>query len=393
MPKKKTPYRSKVKIGVDAEGRPINKWIQGRTRAELADARKAVIARYITGEALGDDRLFGDYAAEWYRVRKAPFVSASSRESYRTALNKHLFPVLGDRMLRSIGAMELQAFMNGYAGKSKSMITNLLSTLRGVFGSAMADRLIFTDPTVHLMRPAATPAAVKPALTPEQRAALEDVCRTHPQGHYLALLYYLGCRPGEARGLMWQDIDWAAGLVHIERDIDYKDHGNPGELKNRSSHRAVPMPEPLRALLRPLRGLPDTYIAHGDRAVDRPLGKSTADRLWIRLMVAAGMAEPAPEGNKFHSSDPRHDHRALITPHALRHNYITLCWEHGLDPYETMRLVGHTSITTTLNIYTHLSDTQLQKTAAKLDAIFTGAPSQGPWRPESMQLFRNSPPR
>ncbi|MBQ1789013.1 MAG: hypothetical protein II008_02445, partial [Oscillospiraceae bacterium] len=76
MPKKKTPYRSKVKIGVDADGKPINKWIQGRTRAELAEARAEVIARYITGEALGDDRLFGDYAAEWYRVRKEPFISA-----------------------------------------------------------------------------------------------------------------------------------------------------------------------------------------------------------------------------------------------------------------------------------------------------------------------------
>lgn len=198
MPKRKTPYRSKVKIGVDAAGKPINKWIQGRTRAELAEARAEVIARYITGEALGDDRLFGDYAAEWYRIRKEPFISASTRGSYRTALNKHLFPVYGDRMLRSIGAMELQEFLNGYAGKSKSQITNILATLRGVFGSAMADRLIFTDPTDHLIRPAARPTAVKPALTAEQRATLEEVCRTHPQGHYLALMYYLGCRPGEA---------------------------------------------------------------------------------------------------------------------------------------------------------------------------------------------------
>ena len=371
MPKKKSPYRSKVKIGVDADGKPINKWIQGRTRAELAEARQAVIARYITGEALGDDRLFGDYAAEWYRVRKAPFISASTKESYRTALNKHLFPILGERMLRSIGAMELQEFLNGYAGKSKSMITSLLSTLRGVFGSAMADRLLFANPTEHLIRPAARPTAVKPALTTEQRAALEDVCRTHPQGHYLALMYYLGCRPGEARGLKWQDVDWSAGLVHIERDIDYKDHGQPGSLKNAASRRPVPMPEPLRALLRPLRGLPDTYIAHGDRAVDKPLGKSTSDRLWVRLMVAAGMAEPAPKDNKFHPSDPRHAHRALITPHALRHNYITMCWEHGLDPYETMKLVGHASITTTMNIYTHLSEAQLTKTAAKLDQMFS----------------------
>ena len=45
--------------------------------------------------------------------------------------------------------------------------------------------------------------------------------------------------------------------------------------------------------------------------------------------------------------------------------------ENGLDPYETMKLVGHTSITTTMNIYTHFSDAQMEKTAGKLDAMFS----------------------
>jgi integrase len=267
--------------------------------------------------------------------------------------------------------MELQAFLNGFAGKSKSQITNILATLRGVFGSAMADRLISSDPTDHLIRPTARPTAVKSALTARQRAALEEVCRTHPQGHYLALMYYLGCRPGEARGLKWSDVDWDAGLVHIARDIDYKDKGQPGALKNKASDRYVPVPAPLRALLQPLRGLPDTYIAHAPSGPDRPLSKSSADRLWLRLMDAAGMAQPAPEDGKFEKYDPRHTLRSLITPHALRHNYVTMCWEHGFDPYETMKLVGHASIATTMNIYTHLSEAQMSKTAAKLDSMFS----------------------
>ena len=371
MPKKKTPYRSKVKIGVDADGKPINKWIQGRTRAELAEAREAVIARYITGEAPEDDRLFGDYATEWFRVRKAPFISASTRESYRTALNKHLFPVLGNRMLRAITPLDLQELLNTYAGKSKSQITNILATLRGVYGAALADRIVIRDPTARLVRPAATPTAVKPALTPEQRAALVAACASEPMGHYLALLYYLGCRPGEARGLMWKDVDWDRDLVHIARDIDYKANGNPGALKNRASDRHVPVPAPLRALLQPLRGLPDTYIAHAPSGPDRPLSKSSADRLWLRLMDAAGLTVAPPEDDdKYEQYDPRHNLRPLITPHALRHNYVTLCWEHGLDPYETMKLVGHASITTTMNIYTHLSEAQMAKTAAKLDDMF-----------------------
>lgn len=370
---KKKPYRSKVKVGVGPDGKPINKWIQGRTRAELAQAREAVIAQYITGEALANDRLFGDYATEWYRIRKAPFVSASSREAYRTALNKDLFPVLGDRKLRAITSMELQQLVNTYAGRSGTKIAVILATLRGIFRSARADRLVSTDPTDGLLRPAATPPAEKPALTPDQRTALEAVCHTHPSGHYLALMYYLGCRPGEARGLMWQDIDWQRGIVHIERDVDYKDGAKPGELKTEKSRRPVPLPAPLRALLQPRRGLPDTYIAHGDRGAGRPLAKVSAERLWVSLMQAAGLVEPAGPNN-YRPGDPRSLWRPLITPHALRHNYITMCWESGIDAYETMQLVGHTSITTTMNIYTHLSAAQLDQTAAKLNTMFSPKP-------------------
>ena len=371
MPKRKTPYRSKVKIGVDQDGKPINKWIQGRTRAELDRAREAVKAKYITGEALADDRLFGDYAAEWYRIRKAPFISASSRESYRTALNKDLFPILGDRNLRAISSMELQELVNGFEGQSVTKITVIIATLRGVFGCALADRLVAVNPAEHLARPKAAAPASKAALTPDQRDALVRVCAEHSQGHYLALMYYLGCRPGEARGLMWKDIDWKAGRVHIRRDIDYKDGGKAGALKTAASARPVPLSEPLRAILAPLRGLPDTYIAHGEKSADRPLAKASAERLWVSLMDAAGMTVPAADGNRYAAYDIRHTRAATITPHTLRHNFVTMCWEAGFDPYETMRLVGHTSIKTTMDIYTHLSDAQFAKTSVKLDAMFS----------------------
>lgn len=374
MAKRKTPYRSKVKIGDGPDGKPINKWIQGRTRAELQAAREAVIAKYITGEALNDDRLFGDYAADWYRVRKAPFISASSKQSYRTALNKDLFPILGNRKLRAITSMELQEIVNGFEGKSVTKITVIIATLRGVFGCALADRLVAVNPAEHLARPKPAAPAQKAALTPAQRDALVRTCADHPGGHYLALMYYLGCRPGEARGLMWKDIDWQAGLVHIQRDIDYKDGGKAGALKTAASNRHVPLPAPLRTILAPLRGLPDTYIAHGEKGADKPLSKASAERLWCSLMDAAGMTVAAPEDNRYSEYDIRHTRTATITPHVLRHNYITMCWEHGFDPYETMKLVGHVSIKTTMDIYTHLSDAQMAKTAVRVDAMFANRP-------------------
>lgn len=370
MPKRKTPYRSKVKIGVDAAGKPINKWIQGRTRTELDKARQAVIAYYITGEAPEADRLFGDYATEWFRVRKEPFVSAATRNNYRTTLNRHLFPAFAERNLRAIRPAELQAFVNTYAGQSKSQITNIIGTLQAIFAAAHQDGLVRANPAEDLRRPKAKPAEERRALTQDERRRIEALFTTHEHGLYLATMYYTGMRPGEVRGLQWGDIDWTANLIHVQRDIDYAAGAQVGELKTAASERFVPLAAPLRDLLMPARQLPTAFLFPGKDGA--PLASVTARRMWLSLMAAAGLADPIPadEPTCYGHGDIRGQYRARITPHALRHNFITMCWESGMDIMLTMKLVGHTDYETTRNIYTHLSRRHLDAAQRQLDAMF-----------------------
>lgn len=101
-------YRTKVKIGTNEHGREIVKWVSGKTKKELEDAKREVVERYIGGHDTKNDRLFCDYASEWYHVRKEPFISASTRNCYSTILNRHLLPNFGDRNLRSFRMVELQ---------------------------------------------------------------------------------------------------------------------------------------------------------------------------------------------------------------------------------------------------------------------------------------------
>ena len=372
MPKRKTPYRSKVKIGVDQDGKPINKWIQGCTRDELRQAREAVIAYDLTGTALADDRLFGDYASEWFRVRKAPFVTASTKNNYRTTLNKHLLPAFGDRNLRAIRPVELQDFVNGYEGKSKSLITNIIGTLQAVFSAAKQDRLVAMNPAEDLRRPKAKPAAERRALTEAERKHIQALFDSHEHGLYLAVMYYTGMRPGEVRGLQWRDFDWDANLIHVQRDVDYAAGGRAqvGELKTRAADRYVPIAAPLRALLYPRRQLPTSFLFPGRDGT--PLAQVTATRMWIELMLAAGLADPIPDDEPtcYGSGDIRGKFRARITPHSLRHNFITMCWEAGMDILLTMKMVGHTDYETTRNIYTHLSRRHLSNAQAQLNDMF-----------------------
>lgn len=363
-------YRSKVKIGVDGEGKDIVKWISGKTKAELEKARQDIIARYIDCTALNDDRIFGEYAVEWYHERKEPFVSASTQNNYRTMLNKHILPEFGDRKLRSINSHDLQRFLNRFDGTSKSQITSALTTLQAIFADAKQDRIIDHNPAENLRRPNAKPPEEKRALTDDERARILDIIPTHEYGLYLGVMYYTGMRPGEVRGLQWGDIDWEEGMIHVQRDVDYATkQATVGSLKTASADRYIPIASELRALLWPHRQAPGAFVFPG--AYGKPLAQTTATRMWIRLMVDCGMAEPITGNTCYGAGDIRGQYAPVITPHAMRHNFITMCWEQGLDILITMRLVGHADYQTTRNIYTHLSRKHLDDAKTQLDEMFS----------------------
>lgn len=379
MPKKQKSglYRARVKIGVDPSGKDIYKYISAKTKRELEEIRAAVIDHYITGNAPAADRLFGSCATEWYDRLKAKHdrgdLSASSLESYRTALNRDILPVFAHRNMRAIKPIELQRFVEGYAGMSQTKITYVTAALNGIFRAACTANILQRNPFEHIEKPSASEAAEKRALTPSERRRVKVIGRYHPDGAYLACMYYLGARPGEIRGLQWGDFDWSKNLVHIQRDIDYKAAGpvKVGSLKNTKSDRLVPVPADLRAILYPMRRSPSKFVFEGQLSKAH-LSKTSAERLWIRLMAACGMVHTLPAGaNNYRESDLRSRLRPIITPHCMRHNYVTMCFENDIDVYTASKLAGHKSIKTTMDIYTHLSEKQMAKAAQSVASMFS----------------------
>lgn len=378
-------YRTKVKIGVDREGNDVVKWISGKTKRELEEARAQVIEYYIDGAERPEDRLFGDYAIEWYELRKKPFISPVQQNAYRTMLNKHVLPEFGDRNLRAVRAADIQRFVNSFSGASATQIGMALSVLHGVFGAAYADRILDADPTARVRKPVPTPPKQKRALTPVERANIEHTIQTRHDSAYLAVLYYTGMRPGEARGLQWGDIDWEQNLIHVQRDLDFATN-DYGSLKTSAADRYVPLIPALRDYLYPRRGLADAPIVSSN---GKPVTSATAARLWLSLMLASDMAEDVPEGELHYGAhDLRSRYRAVITPHALRHNFITMCWDMGMDVQLVAKIVGHSDVKVTMAIYTHLNKTHVAAAASQLSAMF--GPGNGKNKKVAQKLH-NSP--
>ena len=88
-------------------------------------------------------------------------------------------------------------------------------------------------------------------------------------------------------------------------------------------------------------------------------------------MRHAGLPEIRETPKKWSRNNQREKWRALITPHMLRHNYITRMYEVGVDPLIVMKLVGHKDYRTTACIYTHLTKAHLEKASDKINSAFS----------------------
>lgn len=351
-------YRTKVTIGHDPEGKPIVKWISAKTKRELEDKKRATIEYYITGTGAGGEAMFKPYAEQWliaYKSNKSP----STYLSYMSVIKNQLNPVFGDRNLKSITALDIQSFMNTLSGRSAALINFAAGALNSIFKAAMRDRLVIANPASVIEKPQPKRAKAKPALTKAQRKTIESVIAEHPDGLFVAMLYYTGMRISEACGIQWGDIDWKERFIHVQRNIDHSGgHTRVGPLKTPQSDRYIPIAEPLMALLRkrPV-GLPGSFLFTNKGGL--PISYTTARTLFLEVMYSAGLAKYKDETLK-----------SVISPHALRHNFITICYEKGIDAFTASKLAGHSNPNVTMAIYTHLSKEHLQDLSPAISKMF-----------------------
>ena len=360
--KKSKRYRAKVTVGHDADGQPVTKYVSGRTKKELEANKAEALRYYVHGDAaIKKDVTFDAFAREWYETYKRPNLSRSSRQSYATVLNAHLFPKLAGRQLRAITALDLQKLLNESAGYCVATIGYIHSILVNVFQSAYARGLIDRDPTVGLKKPFAKKKSRR-ALTEAETAAVLQVARTHPQGLLLLILYYTGARLGEACGFQWHDVDFKRKTISVRRDVDFKG-GEIGEVKTAYSIRDIPLADELLNVLLQIRGVGSAFIFPGR---DGTFWKNTTIvRLWHSLMAEVYKVDPGIESRLY-----KGERESILTAHYFRHNYASVLYNADVDILSAQKFLGHASAKTTLEIYSHLSEGKEDANAGKARDAF-----------------------
>jgi integrase len=303
---------------------------------------------------------FHEFVEQFFVPNALPVLKLSTQVRYRRTLKTHLLPAFGEYRLSDIGTLNLQQFVLqkmasglgwGCADHFRNLMSKIFATARK-WGYFPAD-----NPAAGVELPEKTTVREKHALTEEQisqlLAELREPVRT------MALVGLLaGLRVGEILALRWRDVDFNSGQVHIEQAY-YR--GSIGSPKTQGSRRILPMPDVLRDALMRIRG-------HCAR-------QSGED-----LVFQTHNGTPYSDTNLLHR-DLKPAGRRIganwLNWHALRRTHATLLQHAGGSLKDAQAQLGHSKLSTTLEIYTVPIPEHQREAVEKLAGMVTNGDEFG----------------
>lgn len=273
----------------------------------------------------------------------------NTRAVYVRRVRHCILDHIGMMRLQDIKPMHCQQVLNLQAGKSKTQINEVYQAFRFLFKHALDNELIVRDPTTALIKPAGTRHSRR-ALTKAEREAFIAVGKTDRRYYFYLLMIFCGCRPSEAAGCTGRDIVIKNGypMLHIRGT------------KTSNADRFVPIPEELFELI---KNTPKSeYIAQYSNG--NKIKEEHRARLWnsytrqINIFMGCKTYRNALV--------PPYPLAPDLVAYCLRHEYCTDLARRGIDIRIAQKLMGHSDIKLTANIYTNYNNDDLAEVAELL---------------------------
>lgn len=276
---------------------------------------------------------------------------------YNDILSKH-----GDKEVTQVTAMDVINHLT--AAKAKGYSATVVNSIRSVY------RMIFDYAVAHdhaQYNPVASVRLPKGLKRGKRVAPTDDQIKTifanadQPFGLFPVFLLCTGLRKSEALALTWDDVDFKSKEISITKSLDYTVGASPKVKppKTEAGNRTVPIIDVLFGRLQKAhkqRTSPYIFPAPPANRSGKGGGLMTLrgyEGAWLRYCETAGLIGD--------------DGKPTITAHNLRHGTATLMFELGVDELTAQRILGHSRIEITREIYTDLRAAQNKKSVSKFN--------------------------
>lgn len=374
-------FRVTASVGRNAAGKLIRKEFYGSSKKEAEQKRDEYLNNLKAGLNIDFENMtLGKFFHIWLFevVRVSNKIKPSSFERYEGIYRNYIKEsVISNLILAEIKSIHLQRYYNDlYAlGKSSNVIKNLNKLLKTFFNYALDEGYILKNPCSgkRIVIPGENKIIEKKVevFSNEEIEILKSILENHRLKTLILLALGTGLRQGELLALKWSDINFTTKELKVEKSIkqvniiesdssrEYKTILQTPKSKN--SIRTVPIPSNLISLLKKYKSQQlqeklkagSSYI-DSDFIFTTELGTNidarNLTRSYERILKSANIPY-----KKFHS---------------LRHTYATKLFEANVPLKTVQTLLGHSDISITANIYTHVMPKTKNEAVEKLNNLF-----------------------
>ncbi len=375
--RKRIPRYSSVEIGghryyrtfyEDAEGKSIA--LYGKTREELYNKEMDALEHVDSITSGRKSPTVQEYCEKWLLMQSV-HVRETTMTDYTSKVRRHIISELGNRKMTEVTLDDIQTALVPVSKKSASVYKSVIILYKSIFRCAKESRVIDRDPTIYLTaQGGGIPQKDREALTDEQAERLLETVKGLPPYVFVMLGLYAGLRREEILGLQWDSVflDVKAPYLTVQRAW-HTEHNRPvisTELKTKAAKRNIPLPDCLADCLREAKetSTSDYVVANSE---GEPLSYTQFRQLWkyivtrtakersyyryvdgkrVKFTIHPELGQKAAHNGKvIYSLDFE------VTPHQLRHTYITNLIHAGVDPKTVQYLAGHENSKITMDIY------------------------------------------
>ena len=244
-------------------------------------------------------------------------------------------------------------------GLSDRTIRGIHANCRTALQRAVQEGLIRTNPAVGCKLP---PKKAREMQVLTQNEIIRFLHQAKEEGYYELFLLELGTgmRRGEILALKWSDLNFATGELRIERQVYIiKAEVIISAPKTKASIRTVILPPSLLKTLAVYKETVDSeWMFPSPTDNGRPRNPSSVRKRLQLILERAGCKK--------------------VRFHDLRHTFATMALEHGMDVKTLSATIGHVSSATTLDIYSHITDTMQRQAAVHIDRKIGGTDARMP---------------
>lgn len=354
-------------IIVEGEHDPVNgkrvryhKTVKGTKKEAQAEAMKMINQLDNGGITKVSAIKLKDWLIEWHSTY-LPNIEYRTRESYLERINHRIIPALGNVQLKALQTTAIQKWINEISDElAPKSVRNIFNILNASLKKAVELKKIPSNPCVGIVLPKRKKYN---GTTYSQKEIQQALTLAKGTDMYLILLlaFSLGLRRGELLALTWDDVNFKKAEITVNKST--YNAGDKREVKSPKTESGIRTLVLGNTLLKELKIARVNYLKR-----KAEMGARFEDTNLIICKEDGSAYHTDALSNKWKRFIKKHNLRK-IRFHDIRHTNATTLLAAGIDIKTVQTRLGHSDVSTTMNIYTHVTPEMDTNAAKKIDDI------------------------